>query len=172
MVRGITRPTGGSQSRHRQAEVFKLAQPAAFVGFEYGLSELAQIAFELGRVCGSTGWCGSLGMCYQWMTSFFSLEAQRDVWSDRDNIVAGCNFTPSKDGEIVPGGIKLAGTWPYASNCENSQWLQLGAAIPNLDGPPTVVWCVIRIQPPTNANQRLEVREFGVDNGHNYRLSR
>lgn len=129
----------------REAEVFKLVQPAAFGGFEYGLSELAQIAFELGRMCGSTGWCGSLGMCYQWMTSFFPLEAQQEVWSDPDNIVAGCNFTPSKDCEVVPGGVRLAGTWPYASNCENSQWLQLGAAIPNSNGPPTVVWALVPI---------------------------
>jgi alkylation response protein AidB-like acyl-CoA dehydrogenase len=108
----------------RDAELTKLVRPARFGGFEYGLTELAQVAFELGSVCGSTGWCGSLAMCYQWMTAFFPLEAQQDVWSDPDNLVAG-SYLPSKECEIVPGGIKLAGAWPYASNCENSQWLML-----------------------------------------------
>jgi 3-hydroxy-9,10-secoandrosta-1,3,5(10)-triene-9,17-dione monooxygenase len=126
----------------RDAELTKLVRPARFGGFEYGTSELAQIAFELGRVCGSTGWCGSLAMCYQWMTSYFTLEAQRDVWSDPDALVAG-SYLPSKDVEIVPGGIKLAGAWPYASNCENSQWLMLGAAVPNSKGPPDVMWCLV-----------------------------
>ena len=73
----------------RDAELTKLVRPARFGGFEYGLTELAQIAFELGSVCGSTGWCGSLAMCYQWMMSYFPLEAQQDVWSDPDNLVAG-----------------------------------------------------------------------------------
>ena len=128
----------------RDAELTKLVRPARFGGFEYGTSELAQIAFELGRVCGSTGWCGSLAMCYQWMTSFFTLEAQQDVWSDPNNLIAG-SYQPSKEVEIVAGGIKLAGAWPYASNCENSQWLMLGAAVPNAKGPPDVMWCLVPI---------------------------
>ncbi len=126
----------------RDADLIKLVRPAAFGGFEYGLSELAQIAFELGQVCGSTGWCGSLAMCYQWMMAYFALEAQQDVWSDPDNLVAGSYF-PSKECEIVPGGIKLAGAWPYASNCENSHWLMLGALVPNAKGPPEVMWCLV-----------------------------
>lgn len=126
----------------RDADLIKLVRPAAFGGFEYGLSELAQIAFELGQVCGSTGWCGSLAMCYQWMMAYFPLEAQQDVWSDRDNLVAG-SYLPSKECEIVPGGIKLAGAWPYASNCENSHWLMLGALVPNAKGPPEVMWCLV-----------------------------
>jgi resorcinol 4-hydroxylase (FADH2) len=126
----------------RDAELTKLVRPARFGGFEYGLSELAQIAFELGSVCGSTGWCGSLAMCYQWMTSFFPLEAQEDVLSDPDNLVGG-SYQPSKECEIVSGGIKLAGSWPYASNCENSQWMMLGALVPNAKGPPDVMWCLV-----------------------------
>jgi 3-hydroxy-9,10-secoandrosta-1,3,5(10)-triene-9,17-dione monooxygenase len=133
-----------TMDRMRDAELIKLVRPARFGGFEYGLPELAQVAFELGRVCGSTGWCGSLAMCYQWMTSYFPLEAQNDVWSDPDSLVAG-SYLPSKACEIVPGGIKLAGAWPYASNCENSQWLMLGALMQNAKGPPDVMWCLVPI---------------------------
>src|SRR3984957_21115868 len=66
----------------RDAELTKLVRPARFGGFEYGLTELAQVAFELGSVCGSTGWCGSLAMCYQWMTADFPLQRQQDVWGE------------------------------------------------------------------------------------------
>lgn len=127
----------------KQAEVTRLVRPAAFGGFEYGTGEMARIAFELGRACGSTGWCGSLAICYQWMTSFFPLEAQRDVWANPDNLVAG-SYNPAKS-EIVPGGIKMAGAWPFASNCENSEWLMLGAAVPNSAGPPTIMWALVPI---------------------------
>jgi 3-hydroxy-9,10-secoandrosta-1,3,5(10)-triene-9,17-dione monooxygenase len=133
-----------TMDRLRDAGLTKLVRPARFGGFEYGLAELAQIAFELGSVCGSTGWCGSLAMCYQWMTSYFPLEAQQDVWSDPDNLVAG-SYQPSKEVEVVPGGIKLAGTWPYASNCENSRWLMLGALLQNSKGPPEPMWCLVPI---------------------------
>ena len=128
----------------REAELVKMLRPARFGGFEYGLSELAQVAFELGQACGSTGWCGSLAICYQWMTSFFPLEGQRDVWSDPDSLVAG-SHDASRECEIVPGGIRLAGSWPYASNCENSQWLMLGTLLPNSRAVPEAIWCLVPI---------------------------
>ena len=126
----------------REAEVTKALRPAAFGGFEYGPPELAQIAFELGQACGSTGWCGSLAVCYQWMMSYFPIEAQRDVFEDPDNLLAG-SYSPSKEVSIAKGGIMLAGAWPYASNCENSQWLMLGALVPTSAGPPDVMWALV-----------------------------
>jgi resorcinol 4-hydroxylase (FADH2) len=48
----------------RDADVFRLMQPQRFGGYEYGPAELAQIGFELGRACGSTGWCGTLAVCF------------------------------------------------------------------------------------------------------------
>src|SRR3977135_353127 len=45
----------------RDADVFRTMQPKRFGGYEYGPAELAQIGFELGRACGSTGWWGERG---------------------------------------------------------------------------------------------------------------
>ena len=61
----------------RDTTVFRLMQPARFGGYEYGPAELAEVGFELGRACGSTGWCGTLAVCFGWMTSFFPLQAQQ-----------------------------------------------------------------------------------------------
>src|ERR1700682_6272672 len=66
----------------RDADVFRTMQPRRFGGYEYGPAELAQIGFELGRACGSTGWCGSLAVCFGWMTGFFPLGAQQGGWDD------------------------------------------------------------------------------------------
>src|SRR3982074_905130 len=41
----------------READLFRLMQPARFGGFEYGFTELIDIVFEIGRGCGSTAWC-------------------------------------------------------------------------------------------------------------------
>src|SRR5215211_5199163 len=51
------------------------------------------IGFELGRACGSTGWCGTLAVCFGWMTAFFPLEAQQEVWDDTNNLLA-VSYTP------------------------------------------------------------------------------
>ena len=128
----------------RDADVFRLMQPTRYGGYEYGPAELAQIGFELGRACGSTGWCGALAVCFGWMTSFFPLEAQEEVWDDPDNLLA-VSYVPTPKVEVVDGGIKIAGSWPWASGVDSASWLILSALIPNKEGPPSLAWCLVPV---------------------------
>jgi 3-hydroxy-9,10-secoandrosta-1,3,5(10)-triene-9,17-dione monooxygenase len=128
----------------RNADVFRAMQPKRFGGYEYGPAELAQIGFELGRACGSTGWCGTLAVCFGWMTAFFPLEAQQEVWDDTNNLLA-VSYTPTPKVEVVDGGVKLTGTWPWASGVDSAAWLILAAAIPNKEGPPGLAWCLVPV---------------------------
>ncbi len=129
----------------RAADVFRVMQPKRFGGYEYGPAELAQIGFELGRACGSTGWCGTLAVCFGWMTAFFPLEAQQEVWDNPDNLLA-VSYTPTPKVEVVDGGIKLTGSWPWASGVDSATWLILAAAIPNKEGPPGLAWCLVPVR--------------------------
>jgi 3-hydroxy-9,10-secoandrosta-1,3,5(10)-triene-9,17-dione monooxygenase len=129
----------------RDADVFRVMQPKRFGGYEYGPAELAQIGFELGRACGSTGWCGTLAVCFGWMTAFFPLEAQQEVWDNPDNLLA-VSYTPTPKVEVVDGGIKLTGSWPWASGVDSAAWLILAAAIPNKEGPPGLAWCLVPVR--------------------------
>ena len=81
----------------RETGVFRTMQPKRFGGYEYGPAELAQIGFELGRACGSTGWCGTLAVCFGWKMAFFPLEAQQEVYDNPDNLLA-VSYTPSPTG--------------------------------------------------------------------------
>jgi len=128
----------------RDADVFRVMQPRRFGGYEYGPAELAQIGFELGRACGSTGWCGTLAVCFGWMTSFFPLEAQQEVWDDPDNLLA-VSYIPTPKVEAVDGGIKISGSWPWASGVDSAAWLILSVLLPNADGPPSLAWCLVPV---------------------------
>ncbi|MFZ0837199.1 MAG: acyl-CoA dehydrogenase family protein [Xanthobacteraceae bacterium] len=128
----------------RDADVFRLMQPQRFGGYEYGPAELAQIGFELGRACGSTGWCGTLAVCFGWMTAFFPLEAQQEVWDNPDNLLA-VSYTPSPHVEQVDGGYKISGSWPWASGVDSAAWLILSALLPTQGGPPTLAWCLVPV---------------------------
>ncbi len=129
----------------RDADVFRVMQPKRFGGYEYGPAELAQIGFELGRACGSTGWCGTLAVCFGWMTAFFPLEAQQEVWDDPDNLLA-VSYLPTPKVEVVDGGIKISGSWPWASGVDSATWLILAAMIPNKEGPPALAWCLVPVR--------------------------
>ena len=128
----------------RDADVFRTMQPKRFGGYEYGPAELAQIGFELGRACGSTGWCGTLAVCFGWMTAFFPLEAQQEVWDNPDNLLA-VSYTPAPKVEEVDGGYKFSGSWPWASGVDSAAWLILAALLPGKAGPPTLAWCLVPV---------------------------
>lgn len=129
----------------RDTNVFRMMQPKRFGGYEYGPAELAQVGFELGRACGSTGWCGTLAVSFGWMTTFFPLETQQEVWDDANNLIA-VSYMPSPKVEIVDGGIKVAGSWPWASGVDSATWLILAAALPNEEGPPSPAWCFVPVR--------------------------
>jgi resorcinol 4-hydroxylase (FADH2) len=128
----------------RDAGVFRTMQPKRFGGYEYGPAELAQIGFELGRACGSTGWCGTLAVCFGWKTAFFPLEAQQEVWDNPDNLLA-VSYTPSPKVEEVDGGYKISGSWPYASGVDSAAWLILAVLIPGKGTAPTPAWCLVPV---------------------------
>ncbi|HWV43120.1 acyl-CoA dehydrogenase family protein [Pseudorhodoplanes sp.] len=129
----------------RDTQVFRMMQPRRFGGYEYGPAELAQVGFELGRACGSTGWCGTLAVCFGWMTAFFPLETQQEVWDNPDNLLA-VSYIPTPKVEKVDGGIRIAGSWPWASGVDSATWLILSALLPNAEGPPTLAWCLVPVR--------------------------
>jgi 3-hydroxy-9,10-secoandrosta-1,3,5(10)-triene-9,17-dione monooxygenase len=129
----------------RDTQIFRAMQPKRFGGYEYGPAELAQVGFELGRACGSTGWCGTLAVSFGWMGTFFPLETQQEVWDDPNNLIA-VSYLPSPKVEAVDGGYRIGGSWPWASGVDSATWLILAALLPGKDGPPTPAWCFVPVR--------------------------
>jgi resorcinol 4-hydroxylase (FADH2) len=121
----------------REAQLFRLMQPARFGGFEYGFTELIDVVFEIGRGCGSTAWCYGLGAVHQWLLATFPLQAQEDVWeADADTLICG-SYAPVVSAQRVGRGFEISGKWSFASNCDNSDWALVGVRFPaDADGKP------------------------------------
>lgn len=130
-----------TMSELRETGLFKAMQPARFGGYEYPPSALAQVGFELGRHCGSTGWCGTLAVCFGWMTAFYPLEAQQEVWDDPDNLLA-VSYLPTQKVEPVDGGYMVSGSWPWASGVDSAAWMILAGLVPDGagEGRPMLSW--------------------------------
>jgi resorcinol 4-hydroxylase (FADH2) len=114
----------------READLFRLMQPARFGGFEYGFTELIDIVCEIGRGCGSTAWCYGLGAVHQWLVATFPLQAQEDVWGpDPGTLVCG-SYAPATNAVRAGRGFEISGRWSFASNCDNSDWALVGVRFP------------------------------------------
>jgi len=114
----------------QQAGFFKLMQPAAYGGYEYGFTAFIEIISELARGCASSAWGCSLGAVHQWVIGTFPQQAQDDVWARDPNAIACGSYAPAAMAEAVEGGFTVQGQWHWASNVDNSQWALLGVHFP------------------------------------------
>jgi alkylation response protein AidB-like acyl-CoA dehydrogenase len=122
-------------ARMRAADLFRIMQPRAYGGFEYGFDVFAQVEAAIASGCGSTGWVYGLLASHQWLIACFSPEAQAEVWRDRDALAAG-TYAPVAQAAAVDGGYVVSGSGSFCSGCDNAQWQLLGGMIPLPGGPP------------------------------------
>jgi alkylation response protein AidB-like acyl-CoA dehydrogenase len=130
-------------ARMRQADLFRIMQPQAYGGFEYGFDVFAQVEAALASGCGSTGWVYGLLASHQWLIACFSQQAQDEVWGDRGALAAG-TYAPVAQAVAVDGGFLVSGSGSFCSGCDNAQWQFLGGMIPQVGGPPRPGFFLLR----------------------------
>ena len=129
--------------RMRQADLFRIMQPRAYGGFEYGFDVFAQVVAAIASGCGSTGWVYGLLASHQWLIACFSKAAQDEVWQDRTALAAG-TYAPVGQAVAVDGGYGLSGVGSFCSGCDNAQWQLLGGMIPQPDAAATPGFFLLR----------------------------
>jgi len=114
----------------RDAGMFKLVQPKRFGGFELDPAAVVRASAELARGCGSTGWCLGVLSVHNWMLGLYDLQAQEDVWGEDPETLLAASFAPTGQAERVADGIRVSGRWSFASGCDASSWMMVGAVVP------------------------------------------
>jgi resorcinol 4-hydroxylase (FADH2) len=130
--------------RLTDAGLYRVVQPKRFGGYEMSLEQLRRLAFEIGQGCASTGWCYGLSAAVAWVLGMFPEAAQQDVWGESpDALLASC-IAPTGKATPVERGYRLKGHWSFGSNCDNAQWLALGAMVEQPEGaPPKPVFLLV-----------------------------
>jgi resorcinol 4-hydroxylase (FADH2) len=119
-----------------EAGLFRLLQPVRFGGVEHDMESFARVVMQLARGCGSAGWVFSVLSIHQWMLGLYPDEAQQDVWGRNPNALAASAFRPSGKAMAEKGGYRLSGSWDFASGCDNSDWIIVGAMAGMTGTPP------------------------------------
>lgn len=130
------RVSDAATARFREADFFRMMQPARYGGYEFGFTTFVDVISELGRGCASSSWGCSLGAVHQWLMGLFPAEAQDDVWGANPEAIACVSYAPAVKAEPAPGGCTVAGKWLWCSNVDNSQWAMLGTMLPPSDAIP------------------------------------
>ena len=116
------------------ADLYRILQPKRWGGYEYGFDNFVDIAFEIARGCGSTGWVFAITSKYQWLLGMFPAQAQEDVWGDDRNGRTCASFTPTGTATPVDGGYRIKGSWAFCSGLDNCPWVLVAVNVPDADG--------------------------------------
>jgi len=117
------------------AGLWRVGQPARWGGGEFDYALMIEVAAELGRACGSTGWVHINLASHYWMIAMWPEEAQRAVWgADPAAMAASSLIYPAGRARTVKGGFELSGRWSFCSGIHHSDWMILGGMVAARNG--------------------------------------
>jgi len=119
----------------RATGFFDLVKPAAYGGAEQSFAALVEANLLLAQHCASTAWVCGLLAAHQWLLAGFPAEAQHDVWGAGPDALLCGSYAPASRAQPAPGGLRLSGSWSFASGCENARWALCAAMVPCADDP-------------------------------------
>jgi len=113
----------------RDAELLRTCRPKEFGGFEYDAVVALEIALAVSAACASTGWALNGALSNGISFGHFPIEAQRELWGGGADPFSCACFAPTGTAVPTEGGYMLNGKWSFASGCDHSSWIKLGALI-------------------------------------------
>lgn len=111
----------------RQTELFRLLLPARFGGLQASFPELLQPIRRMAHGCASSAW--TLGFyALHWMLSLFDARLQDEVFASGP-VLAPAPLAPTGRGVPADGGVRLTGSWSWATGAMDADWMIVGVLI-------------------------------------------
>jgi alkylation response protein AidB-like acyl-CoA dehydrogenase len=121
----------------RRLGLFRMLLPRSLGGLELSAPDAVQMLETLAAADSSVGWVAMIAMTSQ----IFSTRAPRALLEqiyleEPDALLVGVG-TPAGQAEKIDGGYRVSGRWPFASGCQNAQWIA-GHCVICKDGQPVM----------------------------------
>ena len=135
----------------KSARIYGMLVPRRYGGLGLDPPRAFRAVSALAKLDGSVGWNAMIGSVGSLMPFLATPALCKQVFSDgKDHILAGSG-QPVGTAERVPGGWAVSGSWPFASGCQDAEWIlgtcvmmESGSPIPAADGPgPMIRSCLM-----------------------------
>jgi 3-hydroxy-9,10-secoandrosta-1,3,5(10)-triene-9,17-dione monooxygenase len=121
--------------------LIRIGNPRRYGGHGLDLDVAHEVAWELGRGCGSTAWCYSLWAVHNWWLGHFPERAQDEFFATGPDTVFSSGLNPANGkAEPAAGGFRVTGRWSFSSGCDAASWAMV--ATPGA-GPGTLMWLLL-----------------------------
>jgi alkylation response protein AidB-like acyl-CoA dehydrogenase len=122
----------------RTCGLFKMLVPRSHGGLGLGVPDVLPVITALAAADGSVGWIAMIATSSQMFCSRLPRTIYDELFENgADPMVIGVG-TPAGQAEKVAGGYRVTGRWPFASGCEDAQWILAHCVIFD-DGKPALV---------------------------------
>jgi alkylation response protein AidB-like acyl-CoA dehydrogenase len=119
----------------KSARIYGMLVPRRYGGLELDAPSAFRAVSALAKLDGSVGWNAMIGQVGSLMPFLVSPTLCEEIFQDgKDHVLAGSG-QPAGTAERVPGGWRVTGSWPFASGCQNAEWIA-GACVMTEGGSP------------------------------------
>jgi alkylation response protein AidB-like acyl-CoA dehydrogenase len=129
----------------RSIGAFRLFVPESHGGFELDLPTALEIMAALSRIDGSVGWTVAIGGGCDIFAALLPRETYEQVYRNGPDVIISGSAQPAGTAEAVAGGWRVNGRWPFASGCQQADWIfglcvmtESGKLLAGEGGPPRV----------------------------------
>jgi 3-hydroxy-9,10-secoandrosta-1,3,5(10)-triene-9,17-dione monooxygenase len=146
----------------KQAGFLRMLQPERFGGMNHDYEVALDVALEIARGCGASGWLASFWPLHQMMVGWFPEEGQEEYWATGPDTMSSTvpGFLNTQR-DVVDGGIRVSGFWKFSSGVDYAQWLLFHTAeevclIPKSDFEVVDTWFVSGLRGTGSKAVRIE----------------
>lgn len=117
-----------------EAGAFRALVPAMYGGDEVDFMEFLAGVRRLAAVCPASGWIAGVLGTHSHGISYYSKQAQDDIWAEGPDTRICSSFAPVVTGKPTKGGYLLSGAWDFSSGSDHASWAQLGFRVEGAPG--------------------------------------
>jgi 3-hydroxy-9,10-secoandrosta-1,3,5(10)-triene-9,17-dione monooxygenase len=111
-------------SEIRELGVLGIACPQELGGLGIGPDGILEVAMELGRGCGATGWTAGNWAIHNMLGPMFGPEARQELYGSGTMPIISTGFSPLRATTTpVDGGAVISGQWDFASGVDHSEYV-------------------------------------------------
>jgi alkylation response protein AidB-like acyl-CoA dehydrogenase len=135
----------------KSVRIYSMLVPRRYGGLGLDAPSALRVVAALARLDGSVGWNAMIGHLGSLMPFLVSPTLCQEIIQDgKDHVISGSG-QPVGTADRVPGGWRVTGSWPFASGCQNAEWIagacvmmEGGSPIDVSDGPgPMIRTCLM-----------------------------
>ncbi|MGO4722939.1 MULTISPECIES: acyl-CoA dehydrogenase family protein [unclassified Inquilinus] len=119
----------------RSIGVFRMFAPRSHGGLELTLPQALEALAALSRIDGSVGWTAMIGSASAVFLPQLPRTTYERIYRDGPDTICAGTIAPLGKAEVVPGGYRVTGRWPFASGCQHADWM-LGLCVVTRGGKP------------------------------------